>query len=233
MKRRAWILAACLLALLVIWGLFHRQINHGLAVSLLLKSENPAEELFEDLANYYADPGAFLRRSWATGKVAHRQLVAAYLKQKANANLPWFASVTPLIAAGTTDADMSVREVSLGTMSLSKTPGLFECARAQLTDLDPLVRLLGLDYLTREDRAKALPIMIEMLDDPDLRVVARAEHALNRWTGEDFGIRAKLAIAGKDDSHDPIAAENTEKIRQGVERRKEWWVVHKREFTAV
>src|SRR5882724_7861819 len=163
---RTWVLGGCLLAVLLIWVFFHRQINQTLAASLLLRSENPSEELFEDLANKYPDPGVFIRRCWATGKVTHRQLVSAYLKQKSSANPPWLEPLAPLIAAGTIDADMSVRELSLGAFSLSRNPRLFDCSVAQLTDLDPLVRLLGLDYLGKSDQARALPLIIPLLDDP-------------------------------------------------------------------
>src|SRR5258707_897252 len=144
---RASVLAGCLLAVLLIWVFAHRQINQTLAVSLLLRSENPSEEVFEEVASKYPDPGAFLRRCWATGRVAHRQLVATYLKQKSTASPTWLEALSTLITSGTIDADMSVRELSLGALGLSKNPRLYDCSVAQLTDLDPLVRLLGLDYL--------------------------------------------------------------------------------------
>src|SRR5882762_4986630 len=119
---RTWVLGGCLVLVLLTWVFFHHQINETLTVSLLLRSENPSEELFEDLANNYANPAVFLRRCWGTGKVAHRQLVAAYLKQKSTAKRSWGEDASALIVAGATDADMSVRELCLGALSLNKDP---------------------------------------------------------------------------------------------------------------
>ena len=230
MKRRAWILAGCLLALLATWGLFHRQIHQSIAGALLVGSETPDPELFEELARSDPDPEAFLRRCWATGKVTHRRLVAGLLKERAAANSSLAGPAMSLVIAGASDGDMSVRELSLAVLALTKSSRLFDCARAQLTDPDPLVRLMGLDYLAKETRDKALPVVIEMLDDPDPRVIARAEHALTRWTGEDFGVRSRYARNEAGEWSD--SGKNAEKIRQGVERRKEWWSAHKSEFAA-
>jgi thiol-disulfide isomerase/thioredoxin len=103
------------------------------------------------------------------------------------------------------------------------------CARAQLQDPDPLVRQLGLDYVRQTNAQQGVPVAIGLLDDPDLRVVASAEVALMRWTGQDFGVRMHLAIPSGEAGHrlDPA---HVDAIRHGVERRKEWWRVHAQEF---
>ena len=71
--------------------------------------------------------------------------------------------------------------------------------------------------------------MIGLLDDPDLRVVTSAEVALMHWTGQDFGVRIHLAIPSSEAGHqlDPARVET---IREGVERRKQWWQTHSNEF---
>jgi thiol-disulfide isomerase/thioredoxin len=228
---RVWLLIAILLTAAGTWTLFHREINRQLSVRLLLRSENPREDWFESLANQFTDPSEFLERCWETGKVTHRQLVASFLKDRAMAKTTWWDGVEALLRTATVDGDMSVRELALATMEARKDPRLFECAQAQLTDPDPLVRQLGLDYLRRAEAKKGVPLFVKLLDDPDLRVAARAEVALARWSGEDFGARARLAIPspnGQDGQ--PTSMENVEKLRQALEHRKAWWQLHAQEF---
>ena len=226
---RTWVLASVLLLALATWFALHQQINRFLAINLLLRSESPHEEVFEELAAQLADPTEFLERCRATGKVPHRQLVAAFLSRKATENPGWFAGAQELVLEGAADPDMSVRELALAALQSRADPRLFDCARAQLTDLDPLVRQLGLDYLRRLDARRTVPIIMELLDDLDLRVAASAEVALMNWTGQDFGVRTHLAIPLSEGGHQLDPA-RVDKIRRGIERRKEWWQLHAKEF---
>src|SRR5215471_17688236 len=106
---RTWVLVTVMLALLVTWGLFHFKIQRSLASQLLLRSDNPSEEFFADSVHKAKDPIELLERCWATGKVSHRQLVAALLKDSAAAHLPWVNRAEPLLLACATDGDASVR----------------------------------------------------------------------------------------------------------------------------
>jgi thiol-disulfide isomerase/thioredoxin len=231
--RQTAFLTGCLLVLLVFWGLFHAQINRRLALHFLLISTNPREDALSDLAAEYKDPLGPLNRFWASGKVTHRALVAAFLKANAITNPPWFARAEPLLVAGSADADLSVRELSLAALDAQRNPRLFESAQTQLTDVDPMIRLLGVDYLRRADPRRAVPVCIRLLDDPDLRVEAAAELALSRWSGEDFGVRARLAIPPPDGEHsEQIERANLETLRRGVQQRKQWWQLHAKEFPA-
>ena len=231
---RTGFLGAILLVLLLVWVFFHRQINNHLAARLLLNSRNPREEFFDETIRGNSNPVDFLNRCWATGKVAHRQLVASFLKENALTNQPWFARAEPLALAAATDGDLSVRELALAALEAVQSPHLLESASAQLNDLDPSVRLLGLDYLRRTDQKHSVPVVIQLLDDSDLRVVTRAEGTLMNWSGEDFGVRARLAIASQEGTHsgqiDPTDAET---IRRGVERRKEWWKIHAKDYSPI
>jgi len=230
---RTGVLVGILLLLLVVGGLFHPAITRRFRMHLLLNPESPREDLFEELVGKFADPVHFLSRCWATGNVAQRQFVAAFLKQSALAKPPWFAHAEPLLLDGAVDADMSVRELALAALEQGRSPRLFEFAAWQLDDLDPLVRLLGLDYLRKADPQEAVPVVIRLLDDSDPRVVAAAEVALMRWSGEDLGVRARLAIA-QPGAAGPgrIDPANAEVIRRGVERRKEWWKLHAKDYPA-
>jgi peroxiredoxin len=126
-----------------------------------------------------------------------------------------------------------VRELALATLEAERNPQLFDAARTQLTDADPMVRLTGLNYLRKIDAQRGVPIFISLLDDSDLRIVAAAELALSRWTGEDYGVRARLAIAPQEgDQAGRVDPGNVEAIHKGVEQRKHWWQVHSKEFPA-
>jgi thiol-disulfide isomerase/thioredoxin len=202
-------------------------------VHLLLASNGPREETFDKLTGEFADPVGFLNDCWATGKITHRQLVAGFLKSCAATNPPWFAGAEPLVLAGANDADMSVRELALATLEISRNPRLFECAREQLNDPDPLVRRLGLEYLRKADPKKTLPIIVPLLDDPDLQLAAAAEVALMRWSGEDYGVRERLAIPPLEGPHPRVVdPAKIELVRQGIARRKNWWQVHAGDYVA-
>ena len=232
-SRRMRVLSVILLGLLLAWAAFNRFGSRPFAVHLLLDSKSPREEFFDELAKASNDPIDMLNRCWATGKITHRRLVAGFLKDNARVQAPWLARAEPLLLAGVSDADVSVRELALAALEAQQSPRLFECAKAQLVDLDPSVRLLGLDYLKNAEPRRAVPVVIRMLDDPDLRVVARAEVALMRWSGEDFGVRMRLAVVSQQGIHaGAIEPADAEAIRSGVERRKQWWQLHSKEYPA-
>ena len=219
-----------LLALVLAWVCFNHQIQHSLAAHTLLNASTPREELLDQVAKDSANPVGFLQRCWATGRIPHRQFVAAFLKDHAGTNLTWAAQAEPLMLACTTDADSSVRELGLAALERQHNPGLIRAAEAQLDDVDPLVRLLGLDYLRKSDLINAVPLLIRLLDDADPRVVAAAEVGLMRATGEDYGVRARLAISPDPAHPAELAHANAEILRRGVERRKQWWRIHEKEY---
>ena len=224
-------LAFVLLLVLAGWFCFHRWLQQPLDFHLLLSLDSPREEYFNELANNSSDPVVFLQRCWATGKVAHRGLVANYLKDRAAAAPAWFSRAEPLAVEAAQDADESIRELALATLELSHSTNLFPSVRAQLNDCDPALRLLGLHYLGRRDPREAVPAAMPLLDDPDLQVVAAAEVALMRWTGQDFGVRNRLVVEGQG-TNGPTASElaDAAQIREGVAKRKQWWQSHSAEF---
>jgi thiol-disulfide isomerase/thioredoxin len=229
LRKNTYVLGAVLVVLALTWVVFHRQVNRSLGVTLLLRSASPREELFEQLASELADPTPLLERCWATAKVPQRELVVSFLKKQATANPKWFTNAQRLVVAGTADPDMSVRELALATLQSRADLKLFPCARAQLQDPDPLVRQLGLDYLRQGNAEQGVPVVIGLLNDPDLRVVTRAEVALMHWTGQDFGVRTHLAIPSGEAGRQLDPA-HVETIRHGVELRKQWWQAHAQEF---
>src|SRR5579862_5751218 len=151
-------LTSGLVVLLAFCAMFHTQIRRSFSLYLLLRAQCPREESFQDLAAQSSDPGDFLRGCWATGKIPHRQLVASFLKANAADNPAWYAGAEPLVLGGTVDADMSVRELCLAAMQMRNDPLLLEQARLQLTDVDPLIRQLGLDYIRTAGAPRGVPV---------------------------------------------------------------------------
>jgi thiol-disulfide isomerase/thioredoxin len=223
------LLISLLLTLLAGWAVFWRDINRLLTVNLLLRAPSAREEVFEEVVGGTDDPVGFLERCWATGKVPHRQWVASYLRGKAGENAPWYARAEELLLEGAVEPDLSVREMALGALQLRAHPRLLDCARAQLAEVDPLLRQLGLDYLRRFNAREGVPLAVELLDDSDLRVAISAELALMNWTGLDFGVRARMAVASGD-AGEAAKLENLPAIRQGLEKRKQWWRAHGGEY---
>jgi thiol-disulfide isomerase/thioredoxin len=229
--RTAAVLLAVLLGLVLVWVLFNNRINQVLSVRLLITSNHPSEELFEEAARQAPDIVDFLRHCWATGKVTHRQLTAAYLKSNAANHSQWLSRAERLLISCATDGDLSVRELGLAALSQAGNPHLFEVVQAQLDDIDPAVRRLGLDCLRKCDPNRAAPLLIRELDDPDLKNVAAAEIGLMRLSGEDFGVRASFAIESEGSTEvAQTNSANAEAIRRGVERRKQWWREHQKDF---
>lgn len=232
-KTRTWLLAGVLGVLIISWALFHAQINRVLGVHLFLNSNSPREELFAELATQSDDPLNFLQRCWATGKIPQRHFVAAFLKDQAVTNSPWLSRAEPLVLACTTDADLAVRELGFAALEAVHAPGMFDAAQAQLSDVDPLARELGLAYLRKCDPKRGVPVLIRLLDDSDLEIVTGAEVGLRHWSGEDYGVRMHLAMPTPEEAQaGQIDPNKTETIHQGIQKRKEWWRAHEKEYPA-
>lgn len=228
---RLAIALSVLAALVLTWGLFRKPIQRTFAEQLLLRSNIPREDLFEELAKQRQDPLAFLHACWETGKVGQRRLVATFLKNSAATDATWLVDSTPLLLECAGDADASVREVGLAALAQLHSPSLFQAAAGQLDDIDPQVRRLGVEYLRNVQPARAMPLLVQSLDDPDLLNAVAAEAALRRFSGVDFGVRASLALAALDGAPgEGTNSANVEAIRTGLKARKEWWREHQKEY---
>src|SRR5262249_20670024 len=146
------------------------------------------------------DPISLLERGWNTGRIPHRQAAISAAKEWPKTNAEANARLERILLAGAGDIDVSVREMALGSLSDRKHSELPLLIRRQLLDADPELRLLALEYLRKEKPEQAFGPVISLLDDPDLKVVASADAALRRWTGQDFGIRIAQVISSKDAS---------------------------------
>jgi thiol-disulfide isomerase/thioredoxin len=227
---REIVLIVVLLGVAVAYLGFHSAIHRYLTTRMFLSAESPSDDTFQQILAQSRDPAQFLRRCWSTDKIPHRQLVARFLKDTAGSAPEWYREVEPLLLAGTMDPDMSVRELAFAGLELRRDPHLYDLAEAQLKDVDPMVRLLGLQYLRGADAQRGVPVVVTLLDDPDLQVVTTAEAELVRWTGEDYGVRLRLAMHSGSRPDDAARIQDEEKIRAGVTQRKQWWKEHAKEF---
>jgi hypothetical protein len=226
-----------LLALLVVVGLaailFRKPVQDAVLLQSLLTSDSVSETAFLALADGAKDRFAFLQRIWSTQKIPHRTLVATYLKDSAAAYPDLYRRAESLLVSATMDVDASVRELALATLAQQKHQAVPRLAEALLRDADPEMRLLGLQYLRKQDAATALSFVFDLLDDPDPRVVATADAALRNWTKQDFNIRmahASLNLARGTNSL--VEPANLKIIQEGVQRWKEWWKSHQQDYPA-
>jgi peroxiredoxin len=229
--RRKRILLVLLSVLAVVAGVWGGRIQREFLAALVLKSSLPSQSAVDELVASYPDPVPFLTRLWNTGKVAHRQMAMEAVKGRSARAGMSDKRLETLLVAGAGDSDASVRELALGALAEQKSPLLFSAARAQLRNADPLVRLLGVQYLARTEPAQALPVLIALLDDVDLRVVTRAEAFVQRWTGIDDGVRILHAIPRRgEDGLESVDRTALAAIKAGIERRKAWWLLHAQEY---
>jgi peroxiredoxin len=230
-RRRIW--PAGLLFVVALTALVARQpVHRALMSRWLLRSQAPSEDAFRELVDSSADPFPLLQRAWDTQKIPHRVLVATYLKEKAGQRPELIGRAHTLLLSAAADPDAAVRELALAVLSQQKHPALPGLAAALLGDADPQLRLLGIQYLRKQDAALALPAVFALLDDPDLQVVTSAESALRSWTKQDFGIRisqANFNLAGGGASA-PVDPANLKTIHEGLRQWKEWWKVHQADY---
>ncbi|MFO1498552.1 MAG: redoxin domain-containing protein [Verrucomicrobiota bacterium] len=206
-------------------------IRRELLARLLLRAQAPSETVVAELIEAYPDPVPFLIRLWQTGKLAHRQLAMEGLRSRPPRDGALDRRVETILAAGTTDPDASVREMALSALFDQHSPLWTLGARAQLTSPDPEIRLLGVNYLSRAQPSQAVPALMPMLDDADLRIVTTAEGLLRRWSGIDYGVRVAQAIS-KNDGQGGLStnAADLEVIQRGIAQRKAWWQQHQTEY---
>jgi cytochrome c biogenesis protein CcmG/thiol:disulfide interchange protein DsbE len=216
-----------LLVLVLILGIislgafvFRSGVQHYVVTQLVCRMDGPPENTMTDLLLESKDPLAFLQQLWATQKIPHRRFVADALHGSVSIKHLNLVGASPMLLAAAQDPDLSVRELALATLAATGNPSLFPAACGQLRDCDPEIKLLGLRYLRKEKAREAFPILIELLEDPDLRVVAGSATLLRKWTGIDYGIRLAQSLSSAVPEVDRV---NRESILHGAARWKEWW----------
>lgn len=222
-RRLPYLLGIALLVLLAAL-LFGRHIRQEVTLQLLARADRPNVDTLYATLEQSSHPAAVLQRLWDTRRIPHRLCVLQYLRTTAALHPDLAQAMQPLIVSATRDPDAEVREVAFGTLQALKHPELFNLAKDQLRDPDPELRLLGIQCLRQTDNPRAVPELMPLLEDHDLRVVTTAEAVLRHWTSNDFGIRIHLAIPKQDPApSSTLPDENLAQLKLGLQRWRDWW----------
>jgi hypothetical protein len=211
---------------LVVW----RPLNQSLAVRLLERADAPSEEVLVDTLEQARDPAAVLQRMWDTEKIPHRQYVLNYLSRKlSNADL--VRTMEPLILSATHDPNVDARQTAMAILRQLKHPALRSLSLQQMADVDPAIRIAGLQSLRNIAVSNDVGTVYRFLSDPEPRVVVAAAQVLRQVTGQDFGLTGSLALpqftcVGTN----PPAPPNEEAIRAGVQLWESWWATNQRNY---
>jgi thiol-disulfide isomerase/thioredoxin len=170
---------------------------------------------------------------WRTRKIPQRESVLDYLMTAAPRDAEFAAASSTLSQQAALDPDANLRERALGLLELQKNPRFLDLAQVQLRDADPQIRLLGLQYLRHANDPKLLPIVLQTLNDPDPVVAVSADSILRQWTGNDFGIRVRDAMAGAfGDMTTPIEPDRLIAIQNATNKWNDWWQTNRSHYAA-
>lgn len=210
-------------------------LRRPLSERSVLANESPEPAMVEEMIEDSSDSAAAIIAAWRSQKIVHRQVavrLAARLWPGTNA---FDSEFEPMMVSAAIDPDMSVRESALSALREKRHPALPALAAVQLRDIDPQIRLLGLNYLKVADAATGAPMVVPLLDDPDPFVVAMSLKLLEKWSGEKFGVKLNETA--------PVENEKTglkefrkgshEKARAGASRAKAWWAEHEKDYSPV
>jgi peroxiredoxin len=216
------LLGAVAILAAVVW----RPVSWQFLLHLLLRADAVSQETVDNLADAAADPSDVLQRLWNSHKIPHRHAVVNYLEKRSDAALP--PGLQTILIEGCRDVDFEVRELSLRLLARQRFPELWVQSKGQLRDADPAVRLLGLDHLRTSGNPKLMPILIPLLDDPDPSVQASAGNLVQRWFGQDFGIRLSQALPQftRSEPKQP-EPDQLQALERGLRSAKAWWESHK------
>ena len=240
--RRKWVrrgdyrLLGVFAIIVLVLGLFWRPIQRRCLIYLLLRADAPSRDALSEVVGQTANPSSLLLRLWRTQRIPDRHFVLRYFGKLASSKPELFHAMAPVVAQAATDPDITTRELAFELLTRLRLPQLRTLAMEQLPDADPAARLLGLDSLRSIAASNDVPVAMNMLDDPDPRVVVAAALVLRQVTGLDFGIKSSsLALprfASMDNTNPPQAGWQTSTIRQGVQGWRNWWKEHRAEYPA-
>lgn len=227
-SRLTLIFATLLLAPLL---LFWRPLQRQCLTYVLLRSDAPSTEVLSELVAKTGDPVLLLKRLWQTQRIPHRRFVLSYLGRTLNETPIVFRAMEAIMLNALSDADIEARELAFAALARAKHPELRGLALEQLKDVDPAVRVLGLQTLRSVAISNDVPIAIGLLSDPEPRVVVAAALVLRQVTGHDVGIRSSHALPQFTGfGTNAPAPPDLKAIGQGVQGWQDWWNEHKNEY---
>lgn len=200
-----------------------------------LANDAPAVEAVWDMIVKATDPARALKLAWTRGGIVHRQVAIESFRHVFPAHEPLPPTFEGLLLAASLDPDLKVRETALSLLRERQHPGHLSVAAAQLWDVDPEVRFLGLNHLKYGAPSVGVPLVAARLDDPDPTVMGMAVKLIERWSGASFG--AKLAdtipIQNESSGVPEFRSEGLSRVRAAAARARAWWADHASEFPPV
>ncbi len=228
-RDRWWLIGFTLfvLAAVVLW----KPLRHEIVMALALRSDAPSDAVLSELTDGTSDRARTLERLWRSGNLVARRFVAEYLKAHPRTEPALANFVQSIVSEAAHDPDLDVREPVMSILADDQRGDIQRLLRQQLNDADPAVRVLALQQLQRIASSNDVPLAVQLLDDPDPRVIVQAALLLRKTTGLDFGIRANHALPKFTHSGETsLPAFNFEAIHHGVQQWREWWTSHHAEF---
>ena len=203
---------------------FRWPLQRELLAVCVLSAEAPSPAVVKELVESYQERSNPLKRLWHSEKLPHRLAALNYLEAEARMERGLLTSLEAELSAAATDADLEARDLAFTLLARAKNPDLPRLSFLQTRDADPAARVLGLQYLRQSGDARFLPEIMPCLDDADPSVVSMAGSLIQRWSGQDFGIRVSQALPQftRQEAVEPTSA-NLALLVQGVNRAKEWW----------
>ena len=224
-----------LLAVVMLVWIFRAPLREQISNRATLANDAPNPEAVSDMIEQATDRNAALLRTWNTGKIIQREVAINELKRLFPGNLPLPPALQSMLLAAALDPDMDVRELALAALLTRHDPALTALAVAQLADVDPQARLLGVSYLKHASPGVGVPWAVRLLDDPDLRVVGLSTKLLEHWSGETFGIKLAHTVLGENQETglQEFSADGQAKTQAAVEKAKAWWLRHQSEYPPI
>jgi thiol-disulfide isomerase/thioredoxin len=214
-------------------GYFHAPLRDRIAGRATLLNDAPPPEDVEDMIQRAPDPARAVIAAWRSGKVVHRQVAIRHLAWIASNQAPT-PELQAVLRAAALDADFHVREAAFAGLAAWDDPEIPALATAQTGDRDPEIQLLGLQYVRSVPAEMGVPAIMPLLDHADPFVVATALRQLERWSGQEFGVRLSdtVPVENLRTGRREFREGSEVLARVGADRARAWWQDHKGEFDA-
>ncbi len=220
--------------LLCAW-VFREPLRDRIRQNATLSNDAPPPEVVADMIQQAADPVAALHAAWNLGGIVHRQVAIRSFSRVFPTGESLDRDAEALLISAALDPDLNVRETALGVLKERKHPARSALVIEQLRDADLQVRLLGLKHLKDLNVKEAIWATLPMLEDPDPLIVTMALKVLEKWSGENFGVRIKdtTSFLNPETGLKEYRAESEQMARAGAARAGEWWTRHRDGFPQV
>ena len=231
-KSRQWLLLS--VGLLLVGGVWlgRQPLREHIRNAATLANNAPPAEVVVQMIEQSSNPAAALLACWHSGKIVHRETAVHELGVLFPPDQPLPADLAAILPAAALDPDINVREFAFGILQTRKDPSLTALAAAQLNDADSAIRLLGLSHLSSAPPNVGVPLVIRLLDDPELPVATQAIKLLEQWSGQTFGAKQRDAVAVADPKSGLLEfpAAGAARIQAAIDLARAWWRDHQSEY---